>query len=308
MGPKKTTIQEEFQEAIGTALASSCNPGITAHVAAPGWTVAAAAGMAGLAPPLHAAPGMHFRAGSISKMFTAAAVLRLAEDGRLGLDDPAAKWLGREYTGRMAGAGRTTLRHLLGHRSGIADSGMDFEAVQTAQPETPVRADIAIFAGLDKGPAHAPGEGHVYSNVNYLLLGIVIDAASGTSYEKYLARTIIGPLGLGDTFVMSDPPGRTLPEPYMRCLLFEGGRWTDYSAMYRLFDRAAADIVSTAGDLNAFQRGLREGRIIGAAMLREMEDFLPASERYEYGLGYTRKRGGSMTLLGHERHLPRLLD
>jgi D-alanyl-D-alanine carboxypeptidase len=293
-------MEQELQGVMEAALASSGNPGMTVQVAAPGWTFASAAGLARLAPPLRAAPAMHFRAGSISKMFTAAAVCRLAEDGRLDIDDPVGKWLGRPYLDRMANADRITPRLLLGHRSGIADCEEDaLESLQMSQPDRPLPAGLAIFRGLDRGPLHMPGDGHVYSNVNYLLLGLVIDAASGSSYEQYLARTIIKPLRLAHTFVTSDPPIRALPEPYMRCLLSEGGRWTDYSTMYRVFDRAAADLVSTAGDINLFHRALMEGRIIGRTMLREVEDFLPASERYDYGLGYTRKRVGALTLLGH---------
>ncbi len=293
-------MQQALKQAIEAALASTGNPGMTVQVTAPGWAFSSAAGLARLAPPLPAAPDMHFRAGSISKMFTAAAICRLAEDGRLNIDDPVGRWLGRPYLDRMAHSDRITLRLLLSHRSGIADCDEDaLESLQMSHPDRPLPADLAIFRGLDRGPLHAPGAGHFYSNVNYLLLGPVIDAASGSSYEEYVARTIIKPLRLAHTFVTSDPPVRNLPEPYMRCLVSEGGRWTDYSTMYRVFDRAASDLVSSAGDLNVFHRALREGKIVGRAMLREMEGFLPASDRYDYGLGYTRKRVGALTLLGH---------
>jgi len=253
-----------------------------------------------------ARPGMLFRVASISKIFTAAALCRLSESGRVRLDDPAEKWLPEGSLSRIKGHREITVRLLLNHRSGIDDyDERAILALQRAQPASPVEVGFAISQGLDKGPLYAPDGGYTYSNVNYLLLSLVIDSASGTSYERCMRDTIIDPLGLTNTYTPTDPSAAALPEPFMGCLCVENNEPADYSATYKMYDRGAGDIISTVQDLNAFHEALRECRIIDRTSLAQMEDFHSAST-HGYGLGYMRRRddASGVTLVGHEGAYP----
>jgi D-alanyl-D-alanine carboxypeptidase len=286
-------LQAVLDAAVGTDV-----PGLIARVDAPGWRWTGAAGNAQVDPPVAADPAMHTRIASVSKMFTAVAVLRLAEEGRLSLDDPIDRWLPAAYLDRMKAKGfdpgRITVRHLLQHRSGIHDydeMGVVVPA-QMSQPGTPLSVDFAIFDGIDSGPAdYPPGAGFEYSNPGYALLTRIIDAASGTTYEDYLRRTIIEPLGMTGTYLPTDPPMSTVPVPALRALIQEtpgSGPWLDFTDMYVDWDRGSGDIISTVADLATFHRALREGRIIALAWFAQMRDFLPAEDRFTYGMGYQR--------------------
>jgi D-alanyl-D-alanine carboxypeptidase len=301
------TVQDELQGLLAAAVASGDIPGAVMEVVTPHWRWASAAGKGQVTPTVPARPDMHFHAASIAKIFTAAAVCRLAEEGRLALHDPVEIWLHRRYLDRLNDYRRITLALLLSHRSGIAD--YDERAIMALQQsETPlvVTADFAILQGLERGPLHSPDGGHAYSNVNYLLLALVIDAASETSYEEYLRRAIIDPLGLTHTSLTADGAGCGLPDPFMASLSRDHGQWTDYSRYCDLYSRGAGAMRSTVGDLNTFHQALREGGIIGRAAFAEMEAFLPGSDRYAYGLGYMRKRDDRLkvTLLGHSGTYP----
>jgi D-alanyl-D-alanine carboxypeptidase len=300
-------VQDELEGLLTLAVASGDNPGAVMEVVAPHWRWASAAGKGQVVPLVPARPDMHFRAASIAKIFTAAAVCRLAEEGRLAVRDPVERWLHRRYLDRMADYRRITLGLLLSHRSGIADYDESaIMALQQSGQALAVTPDFAILRGLERGPLYPPDGGHTYSNVNYLLLALVIDAASGTSYEEYLRRTIIDPLGLTHTSFTTDEGGCGLHDPFMASLSREHDRWIDYSMCFDLYSRGAGAMRSTVGDLNTFHRALRGGAIIGRAAFGEMERFLPGSDGYAYGLGYMRKRDDRLkvTLLGHSGSYP----
>ncbi len=307
-------IAAELQAVLDGAVGKDA-PGVVARVDLPGWSWSGAAGIAREVPRAPADPSDHARIASVSKVFTAVAILRLAEEGKLSLDDTLDRWLPSEYLARMNEKGfaadRITIRDVLRHRSGIADydeMGVLIPA-QITKPDVPVTTDAAIFDGLDRGPAaYAPGDGFAYSNPGYILLTRIIDAASGTTYEEYLRATILGPLGMSETYLPTDPPVRTVPEPAMHALMQTepDGPWEDFTDLYMLWDRGSGDIISTVGDLATFHRALREGRIIGADSFAQMRDFLPAEERFSYGMGYQRVPSPALgvALEGHNGGYP----
>ena len=138
-------------------------------------------------------PRTKFRIGSITKQFTAMAVMVLAEQGKLELDDP----IGKYVEDAPKTWEKVTIHHLLTHTSGVFDfsSAPDFEKLM-AQPDT-VPSLIARFR--DRPLDFPPGEKCVHSNSGYILLGAVIEKASRMSYEAFLNEAIFGPLGLRDT-------------------------------------------------------------------------------------------------------------
>ncbi|HWQ20674.1 MAG TPA: serine hydrolase domain-containing protein [Methanotrichaceae archaeon] len=307
-------VASGLQRIINDSTGSKEVPGITIQVVTPNWSWSSAAGNAGLNSSDPAEPGMLFRVASVSKVFTATAVCKLAEEGKLNLNDSIDRWLPQKYLDRIQDHSNITLRMLLQHRSGIADYDEEESLIpmQLSQPETPVSTDTAIFQGLDKGLLFKPDTNYTYSNVGYLLLTRVIDEASGMSYEDYVRKTLIKPLGLNDTIMPTSPPIKTIPGKYMHCEVYVNDSSVyNFSDIYILWDRGAGDIICSAEDLNKFHKALREGRVLGPGLIREMQDFKPTlanSTDKEYGLGYgiSKYHNGSFnySLIGHAGAYP----
>jgi D-alanyl-D-alanine carboxypeptidase len=309
-----------LQAILETGLTESGYTGAVIQITAPGWTWSSAAGRARRNPEEAAEPAMHFRIASVSKTFTAAAIGKLADDRRLALDDPIENWIPPEYLAKIPRYRDITLRLLLNYRSGIPDyTEIDLIRQQLLQPETPISLDTGILMGLNEREEawRIPDAGWMYSNVNFLLLTLVIDAASGMPYEEYIRKAIIEPTGLKNTFMMTRPPMKTMPAPSMACLSAQvTGTWDDYSELYVNWDRGAGDVVATVHDLNLFHRALRNGGIVSPERLAEMEkpfstirvNLLPSvtDAVNQYGLGYYLVRSGrlNLTLLGHEGGYP----
>ena len=137
-------------------------------------------------------PQTMLRIGSVSKQFTCAAALLLAQAKRLSLSDPVAR-----YFPRLTRAREITLRELGGHLSGYLDYyPLDFVDRPMSQPR-PVDSIIAGFAGLPLD--FEPGTQYSYSNTGFLILGRVIEKVSGMPYDRFLERRVLLPLGLQHT-------------------------------------------------------------------------------------------------------------
>lgn len=151
-------------------------------------------GYADLAERVPASAATIYRLASITKEFTAAAILHFAEQGRLSLDDPISDYL-PDYTGEGR---RITIRQLLSHTSGLSDVA----AIPLLEEAGAVGMDRGQLIDLVASqPLDAePGTEHSYSNVGFILLGIVIEHVTGSTYADYLQEEILGPLGLDRTF------------------------------------------------------------------------------------------------------------
>jgi len=181
---------------------------------------------------------------SVSKHFTAAAILRLADQGRLGLDDP----LSRFFPAARPRIGVLTLRHLLDHTSGLTRPG---PAPRAAAVSVLARGGTALGQGLDWD----------YSNYNYSLLGLVIEQASGRDYGQYVHDEIAAPLGLTGTGYCEE--GQDIPG---RGRDYLSGRkslaLTPYWSEPRFF--AAGALCSTVVDLVRMEAALEAGRVFFA--------------------------------------------
>lgn len=135
-----------------------------------------------------------FRIGSITKQFTAAAIMRLFEQGKIGLDDPIIKHLpGYNTQGRQI-----TVRHLLTHTSGIK-SYTEIKRVMVDEPEREFTHQEMLDMVQNEPLAFEPGTKSAYSNTGYYLLGMIIENISGKDYCEYLQAEFFGPLGLTRT-------------------------------------------------------------------------------------------------------------
>lgn len=163
-------------------------------------------------------PAALFRIASVSKPITAVAVLRLVDQGKLNLDDPVLKYV-RIEPHRAPGAmfdsrlHAVTVRHCLQHTGGWDrdispdPSGIPWDIADALGSSPPLTIDDVVRYGLGRRLDFDPGTRHVYSNFGYLLLGRVIEAGSGDSYEDYVRREVLTPLGVGQMRL-----GRALPE------------------------------------------------------------------------------------------------
>jgi CubicO group peptidase (beta-lactamase class C family) len=218
-------------------------------------------------------PAMHFRIGSITKQFTAAAILLLEERGKFRLTDA----VGRHVPDVPAAWAGITLYQLLTHTSGIRNitSLPDFRTWKML-PQTP-RQMIDRLRDLPLD--FAPGEKHAYSNSNYLVLGLVVERASGQSYAAFLQNNILGPLDLRDTDV--DHNVDVLPRRaagYVHFLgTFFNASYSDMSVPY-----AAGAMYSTTHDLRRWIEGLLAGKLLSPASVTRM--ITPEKDGYALGL------------------------
>jgi CubicO group peptidase (beta-lactamase class C family) len=209
-------------------------PSVSAAVVRKGELVwSGAAGTANYAEDRVATPDTQYRIGSITKTFTATAIMQLRDAGALDLDDR----LDRHISGIANGA--PTLRRLLSHLSGLQrEAGEMF-----VTGESPTEQDlIDSMSGVEF--VLEPGQAHHYSNLAFALLGQVVAAASGVPYIEYVDSRIIGPLGLGRTTWEPQPPAAQgyLVDEYARTVWLEPETEMKGSA-------AAAQLWSTAPDL-----------------------------------------------------------
>lgn len=220
-----------------------------------------------------------FRIGSITKQFTAAAILLLEERGKLAVDDPLAKHL----EGTPAAWRRITLRHLLTHGSGVTD----FTALprnrewEIAAP-TPSQM-LAVVGAVPLG--FSPGSEFAYSNSNYLLLGWVIERISGRTYREFLRQNIFEPLGLENSGYDSNVA--VIPRRAAGYISGARGlRNANYIDMRG--PHAAGGLYSTTGDLHKWTRALFGGKLLRSESLAKMT---AARGNYGFGLGIGVKNG-----------------
>ena len=226
-----------------------------------------------------ASAGDRFRVGSVTKTFVAVLTLRLAEAGALSLGDPVSVHL----PGLLRDGGAVTVRDLLGHTSGLFD--------YTSVPELR-DGDLAPRALVELADREERGAGYAYSSTNYLVLGLVLEAAAGAPLERLLRRHVFEPFALGDT---TFEPAR-VRGPYLHGherALRDGiatGRYRDTDARSARSAWAAGAAVSTAADLDRFFTEL-----LASEVGRRMEPRGGA----RYGLGLARFETDCGPVVGH---------
>ena len=239
-----------------------------------------------------------FRVGSITKTFVAVVVLQLVDEHRIRLGDTVERWL----PGLVPGGGRITVRELLGHTSGLADYTDDVAFIRRtlAQPRRRWPPRELVRVALAEGPVARPGERFAYASTNYVLLGMVVERATGTSLERQLRNRIFAPLGLEDT---SFAPGPRIQGRYAHGYApsehdgIVGSLATarDRSTVGTSWVWAAGSIVSTASDLSRFLGAVLQGRLLPPRLLELMR---PAPGA-RYGLGLAAFRTPCGTAIGH---------
>ncbi|MFE5710191.1 serine hydrolase domain-containing protein [Streptomyces sp. NPDC056501] len=292
-------------------------PGLFAEVRDGDQVWRGAAGVADVTTGRPVTADMKHRVGSITKTFTAAAVLRQVECGQIGLDTPIGHYLPILVPGERGDT--ITVRMLINHTSGLAEylpyAYPSFKAYPDLASTSPQSMDDHRFTRFDPteliemgvtAPAFGPpgGAPGLYSNTNYLLLAQLLEEVSGTTAERYITRNVIERAGLRDT---EFPTGPYVEGPHSR--LYEA--WfgmldppRDYSVFDMSYAGPSASLISTVADLNRFFGMLLAGEIVSPSSLAQMQHTVPviSQERktIDYGLGlYPMEGPGQGTFWGH---------
>ena len=234
-------------------------------------------------------PKTRFQIASISKVFTAAAILQLQEQGRLQVSDSIER-----YVPNFPQGDRITLHNLLTHTSGIPDiNGLEDYDTFARSPHT-LEQIVAKFAGLPL--EFQPGSKAEYSNSNYNLLAMIIEKVSGESYGDYLSKHIFAPCGLRDTGHYGDS-ARIIPsaasgyKPF-EVTGYEKAPYVDWSNKI-----GSGSLYSTVGDLFRFDRALNSGKVLKASTRKQ---YYVEGEENTYGW-YFRNRAGHRAMSGKGR-------
>jgi CubicO group peptidase (beta-lactamase class C family) len=202
--------------------------------------------------------GTRFEIGSVTKQFTAAAILQLQEQGKLSIDDRLAK-----YLPSFPHANEVTLRQLLNQISGLPDY-TDLPDIATAMSTTADATD-KIVAYANKPLNFPPGTKWQYSNTNYWVLGKVVATVSGMSYEDYVREHVFKPAGMTHSgFVSDESTMDDFAIPYWHGPKNDGPA-QPAPTMFESWPGGAGAIVSTIGDLAAWDAALASGKIVSPA-------------------------------------------
>jgi CubicO group peptidase (beta-lactamase class C family) len=210
----------------------------------------------------HATAETVFRAGSITKMFTAAAIMHLVQDGRVSLDDRVAK-----YIPELAGTPPVTIRMLLLQTSGLHDYGDTF--VDRCRSHT-TKELVDFIAAQKPLTDFMPGSHWAYSNSNYFVLGAIIERVSGEPLGSYLAENVIRPAGLGTTAF--DRESQIVPHRASGYSPVKNQKGHFLNAECLSPDNAggAGALRSTAADLARWQQALFAGKVVDKASVAAM--------------------------------------
>lgn len=247
-------------------------------------------------------PTDHMRIASVSKAFSGAVALSLVERGVLSLDDT----VGELLPGFNPDWEGTTLRELLNHTSGIPSftKNQAFFDRLIAYPRTPVPPRRLVEYVADEGLEFPSGSSYEYSNTENVLVGLMIEAATGHSYERELGSRVLGRLGLRAT---SLPVGYRMPRPFIHGYDVNPPDVEDQSEIVAAgYVWASGGIVSTPLELNRFVRAWAGGKLVGGATRDAQLSFVaggssepPGPGENSAGLGIFRYETDCGTLYGH---------
>ncbi|WP_327682234.1 serine hydrolase domain-containing protein [Kitasatospora sp. NBC_00458] len=291
--PSTVTDPAALRAALRAMVEEGGSSAALAEVREDGRTVwQGTAGVADLATGAPVPNGARFRIGSVTKTFAATVVLQLVGERRIGLDDP----IERHLPGIVPGGGAITVRQLLNHTSGIYNFTDDqsfstkgeenLERWLTVGRWTTHRPLDVVRIATAHPPYGPPGGAWNYSNTNYVLLGMIIERATGRTWDEEIERRIIRPLGLRDTSMPVTSP--VVPGPHAHAYIERPTGPTDITLLNPSAFGPAGAGISTTRDLARFNAALLGGRLLRPAELAEMKKQVDTGLGFTYGLGLTR--------------------
>jgi D-alanyl-D-alanine carboxypeptidase len=281
------SLREQLEAVVATGV-----PGAVALAVGPEGRVEGAAGVADVAGGEPLSVEHRFRIGSVTKIFVAALVLRLVAGGRLELDQEAAPFVPG-----------VTVRQLLNHTSGLDDFDFDWDPYRRDRSHRWTlgpRDELALV--LEKPRLFAPGEAWAYHGSNYLVLRLVVEAATGMSLGDLLREWVFAPLALRKTDLVEGPLRGACAHGYFPAdnPIWPGGTSPlDLTEIDVPFHGAGGGIVSTASEIATLLRALLGGNLLAERQRTEMLDAVDSDweETDRYGLGI----GEITSVMGRQR-------
>ena len=237
-----------------------------------------------------------FYTASIGKTFTAAAIGILVDQSKIQFNDPVSKYLSREIMDGLHVLNEVDygdsikLSHLLQHTSGLPDyfgetqdgsPGM-FELILSEPSRFWEPEELIEFSKTHFQPSFPPGSGYIYTDTEYVLLGMIIEEISGMKFSEFLEKNVFIPLEMSNTYLnqRSDPiqPTSVMAEMY-------AGEYEISTLKSLSADWAGGAIVSTGKDLITFQAALMSGELVSEATLNDMQEWTQETQGMAYGYG-----------------------
>ncbi|MEW5868547.1 MAG: serine hydrolase domain-containing protein [Chloroflexota bacterium] len=303
-GPTRFT---DLQAVLDAYSAGHAGVGLQATLVLPdgdSWTGVSGYASHEQAVPL--TPQHHLYIGSLTKLLTAALVVRQVEAGAFGLDSTLEPWFDSPW------ASRVSVADLLNHTSGIPSYTEEawFLVRYFGLPQkTWLPAELA--AGIANRPLEfEPGSRHRYSNSNYLLLGLLLEKSTGKSYAEFIADPVRSEWGLSETYYLAPLSGLGIANAYDETLLHLGR--ANLSGFRRSLESggySAGGVLSNSQDMARFVRALFEAKIVSRPSLARMLTFIDAPDadvpaQTGYGLGLRRLEVGGNIFAGHTGTIP----
>lgn len=284
-------LTQRINRDVRTVLQRTETPGAAMLVIRDGQVLyRKAIGLRDLDRKLPARVDTHYEIGSITKQFTAAAILQLKDAGKLNIDEKASA-----YLPDVPHAGEFTLRQLLSHTSGIPDYFELKNAEEYAKPTT--FAEIMKLVA-DKPLDFAPGSRASYSNTGYMILGRIIEVISHESYHQYRLEHLLKPAGMTESYIVKDEASlATMARGYRRV----NGKLEPGLTIHESYSWSAGDLVSTIGDVEKWNEALASGKVLAKAdyALMMTPQITAAGGNTGYGLGLFIDKVNDQPRIGH---------
>ncbi|KYC38827.1 hypothetical protein WA1_35080 [Scytonema hofmannii PCC 7110] len=297
------SLMEDLQIALDR-VSEQESPGATLAVVTPDgfvWTGAGGVGNLKNQTPMQTSDRLDVA--SVTKPMVSAIVLQLMQEGQLSLDNSLSQWL-PEVSSHIENSETITLRNLLNHSSGIPDYLGEYNEALKVNP-TQSGSPQEFLKYIDGKPTNfQPGDGFSYSNTNYVLLGLVVEAVTGESLASQLRERIFEPLSMNDSFYA---PQEVVPgsfQPGYTTFFSTDGTLEISSVSPTARGFGDGGVVSTAADLSRFIQALVNGELLAPTTFKQMvQDRYPGSDpqaNFNYGLGLQQiKLTEDIELWGH---------
>jgi CubicO group peptidase (beta-lactamase class C family) len=232
-----------------------------------------------------------FNLGSMNKMFTAISIAKLVETGKLTIDDPLSKFV-PDFPDAES-AKKIKIKNLLSHTAGL---GGYFTQNWQMKSRGSIRSvdDMMALAKKDEKLRFEPGTNWQYSNTGMLVLGKIIEVASGKSYFEYIEENILKPAGMKNTGCFElDKVNKNLAVGYDKVFGDKGVRFRNNIFLHVMRGGPQGGCYSTAEDLHGFATALIAGKIVGKALVKEFTTAKPDIFSPGYGFGFAVSQDGN---------------
>jgi D-alanyl-D-alanine carboxypeptidase len=297
--PMNDALAQRLDAAVNQAMTAASIPGAIVGIWGPDGDYVRAFGVADKTTRAPMKADFYSRIGSVTKTFTVTAVLQLADQGKLRLDDPIA-----EFVDGVPLGDKITLRQLARMQSGLFNysASPEFQQAMFADPRHPFTPRELLNYALAQPNQFPPGEGFEYCNTNTILLGLVVQEVSGEPLNTYIQDKILAPLGMSHT---SFPTTNAFPEPHAQGYTVQtaDGKETTATDWDPSWGWAAGAMISTLDDMRIWAPALATGKLLTPQMQEQRlqtvgQPGMPPQDGY--GLGIFNLGGW----IGHNGSLP----